>query len=233
MNREEPCLFEMVVRRTHLTRHDSPSTPHPFASSCHAFLRVPASRSFRGPLIRKSGGSLQLFGRQVHIPHAHNRPLAAPKHAVSYSRCCTTIRAGRAGVQPRSAKLAVGQLGPMSPSQNPPLGLKFSQVQRTIRSYVVQWQAQAKHILPTCVRVLPTRGWLGWQATLIFDKLRDTGCISQLLYRKVSCDVALHLSFVNWSVLFRTYYHEATHSAPPHIRRAALSDPLSIRLSAI
>jgi hypothetical protein len=94
MNREEPCLFEMVVRRTHLTRHDSPSTPHPFASSRHAFLRVPASRAFRGPLIWKSGGSLQLFGRQVHIPHARNRPLAGPKRAGSYSRCCITIRAG-------------------------------------------------------------------------------------------------------------------------------------------
>jgi hypothetical protein len=93
MNREEPCLFEMVVRRTHLTRHYSPSTPHPFASSRHAFLRVPASRLLRGPLIWKSGGS-PLFGRQVHIPHARNRPLAASKRAGSYSRCSIMIRAG-------------------------------------------------------------------------------------------------------------------------------------------
>jgi len=133
--------FQILVRRAHLHVTRYPSTPSLFASSRHVSLSAPASRPFFGPPIWSSGGSLA--GRQVHIPHTRNRPLAASKFAAGYNSCCITIRAGEA------ANLALANCSRYLYAKTPPLGLKFSQIQRTIRSYVVQLHAQAKLVFPT------------------------------------------------------------------------------------
>ena len=132
--------IERLVRRAHITRHVS--------------LRVPASRPFFGPPIWSSGGSRH-WSTSPHSPHAQpsagrariRRELQQMLHHDSCWRCF---------LHPQAARAELGQLGPLPSDQNPPLGLKFSQVQRTIRSYVVQSRAQAKLVFPTCVRVLPT-----------------------------------------------------------------------------
>lgn len=124
---------------------------HLLASSRHAFcvsLR-------RDPSLGRQYGA-RGAGRQVHIPHARNRPQAASKRAVGNSRCCITIRAGELACSLKQLTWVMANWGGSLRSKNPPLGLKFSQVQRTMCSYVVQWRAQAKRVFPTCVRVLPT-----------------------------------------------------------------------------
>ncbi|KAJ4986982.1 hypothetical protein SVAN01_07523 [Stagonosporopsis vannaccii] len=110
-------LFKLLVRRHPLTRHTSPSTPSPFASSRHVSPCVPASRPFFGPPIWSSGGSLR-WSTSPHAPHAQpsagraqaRRGLQQLLHHDSCLRC---------GLQPQAANLAAGQLGQIPRSQEP------------------------------------------------------------------------------------------------------------------
>lgn len=202
MNESVSRPFQASSAAHPLTRHTSPSTPTPFASSRHVAL---ASLHRDLSLGRRYGAPVARYaGRQVHIPHKRNRPLAAPKRAVGYSCCCTTIRAGDmvCGLEQLTWQLA--NWGRCLDRRNPPLGLKFSQDQRTMCSYVVQWRAQAKRVFPTlrpCVasmRLARVAGHFEFRfaARLLLAYLSYS-------YRNLSCDVVLHLCFVNWSALSR------------------------------
>ncbi|KAF2621951.1 hypothetical protein BU25DRAFT_219314 [Macroventuria anomochaeta] len=133
----EPRPFRDSSAARPLTRHSFSINTITFWHLAVTFLCAPLRHD---PFLGRQYGApvARYAGRQVHIPHTRNRPLAAPKIAVGYNRCCITIRAGDMSCRLRQLTWQWANCSQCLHDQNPPLGLKFSQIQRTMCSYVVQ-----------------------------------------------------------------------------------------------